>query len=71
MGGNDSDFGPFLLHQLGGEGFGLAVDEGAVEGKELLEGRDGLGSRGGVRSGVRNVMDGQEVSGPPISVLED
>ena len=63
MGGNDSDFDPLLLHQLGGESFGLAVDEGAVQSKELLQGRNGLGARGGVGGGVRKIMDAKELIG--------
>ena len=63
MGGNDSDFGPFLFHQVRGERFSLAVDEGAVEGKELLEGRDGLGAGGGVGGWVWEIVDAEELIG--------
>ena len=63
VGGDYSCFGSFLLHQLGGEGLGLAVDEGTVEGEELLEGRDGLRAGGGVGGGVGEIVDAEELIG--------
>ena len=41
----------------------MAVDEGAIEGEELLQGRDGLRARRSVGGGVREIVDAQELIG--------
>ena len=39
------------------------MDEGTVEGEELLEGRDGLRAGGGVGGGVWEIVDPQKLIG--------
>ena len=61
--GIHAGFGAIDFYEIGGERFGLPLDEGAVEGEELLEWRDGLRAGGSMRGRVGEVVDAQELVG--------